>query len=89
MTPTMPCNGVAMPCCPPAGSGSAQCSGAQCDDAVPQKAEMRISATAAPQRVAIAIQDLLERPSPSPARELTSGLRFQKAVFRLKDDLRI
>lgn len=87
VTPAMHCHNGAMPCCPPAGSESAQCAGAQCTEAVPQKAEtgVRIDAPALPFAGATSSR----QSSPSPICELTAGLRFQAAVFRLKDDLRI
>jgi hypothetical protein len=37
----------------------------------------------------VAALDVVHRLSPEPARELTEGVRFRAAVFRLKDDLRI
>ncbi|HEY6449023.1 MAG TPA: hypothetical protein VIY53_21390 [Acidobacteriaceae bacterium] len=89
VTPAMHCHHGAMPCCPPAGSESAQCSGAQCTEAVPQKAETGVRIDAPALRLQVPVEVSAERPSPSPARAMTAGLRFQASVFRLKDDLRI
>jgi hypothetical protein len=89
--PSMPCHGMPMPCCPPSGSSAqcsvAQCSGAQCIEQIPQKAEMSaplpaLEATRIQQTFAVNWRA-------EAARELNSGLRFEPAVFRLKDDLRI
>lgn len=89
VTPAMHCHHGAMPCCPPAGSESAQCAGAQCTEAVPQKAETGVTIDAPSPRLPSADASSSEQSSPSPIRALTAGLRFQAPVFRLKDDLRI
>jgi hypothetical protein len=88
-TPAMHCHGINMPCCPPSGGDSTSCSGAQCIEQVPQKNESRIVNPAPAPRVPIAVLDVRVRPSHVPVIELTSGLRYQSSVFRLKDDLRI
>lgn len=87
--PAMHCHHGAMPCCPPAGSESAQCAGAQCTDAVPQKAETGVRIDAPALRLPAADATSSEQSSPSPMLAMTAGLRFHTSVFRLKDDLRI
>jgi len=89
VTPAMHCHHGAMPCCPPAGSESAQCAGAQCTEAIPQKAETGVRLDVPALRLPVCDATSSEQSSPSPICELTSGLRFQASVFRLKDDLRI
>jgi hypothetical protein len=77
-----------MPCCPP-NAGTQECSLAQCEQA-PEKTEIRSGDQAA--RLPVADAADFERPVTLAAealRELTPGLRFSAAVFRLKDDLRI
>lgn len=90
VVPAMHCPAANMPCCPPSHSNTAQCLGSECIEQIPQKAEARLDAQVSLERVPAAIVDAVQ-PSPSPAAapELHSGLRFQAAVFRLKDDLRI
>jgi hypothetical protein len=85
----MHCHGINMPCCPPSGSSSASCSGAQCIEQIPQKSETPAPAPVPAAGLAAAFVDLAVHPSRIPAREMTSGLRYQTSVFLLKDDLRI
>lgn len=87
--PAMHCRGISMPCCPVNNSSRAQCSGAECIDAIPQKSEPRSVVAAQSQPATTEFEQLSQQPSPSPISELTQGLRFRSAVFRLKDDLRI
>ena len=81
-----------MPCCPRAGNGES-CSTARCTEQVPEKAEAQVvkaregeGAVALPP---VRTDGMRASPVAEPVRELTSGLRFSAAVFRLKDDLRI
>lgn len=87
--PAMHCPAANMPCCPPSHSGTAQCLASECIEQVPQKAEARLDVQVNVVRLATPLQDVPTQLSPAPVRELHSGLRFQTAVFRLKDDLRI
>lgn len=89
VTPAMHCHHGAMPCCPPAGSESAQCSGALCAEAVPQKAETGVRIHVPALRLPVSETSSSEQSSPSPILAMTAGLRFHASVFRLKDDLRI
>lgn len=78
-----------MPCCPPSGSGSQNCSPSLCPAEASQRAvQTRIVVTAPPMRVAAAPARPATR-AEVPFRELTCGLRYSPPVFRLKDDLRI
>jgi hypothetical protein len=89
VTPAMHCHGINMPCCPPAGSTSASCSGAQCIEQIPQKSESRVVQPAPAPRVAATVRDCAVPAPRFPVRALTSGLHYQSPVFRRKDDLRI
>lgn len=90
VTPAMHCQRH-MPSCPQGGNGES-CSTARCTEQVPEKTEARVERArenegrgAAP---AIRDEDA-RRPQAEPVREMTAGLQFCAAVFRLKDDLRI
>lgn len=84
-TPAMHRN---MPCCPPQ-AGTQGCSAAQCEQA-PEKTEAQSGEQVATLPVADAVpSDFAGPPRAEALRELTPGLRFAAAVFRLKDDLRI
>lgn len=80
-----------MPCCPRSDGGTQECSSAQCTEQVPGKDDSESGTREAP----IASPATLlpaKAASPRPAiarRELTPGLCYTAAVFRLKDDLRI
>ena len=89
VVPAMHCLAPDMPCCPPSHSGTAQCLASECIEQVPQKAEARLDVQVNVVRLAASLHDVPTQLSPAPVRELQSGLRFQTAVFRLKDDLRI
>jgi hypothetical protein len=78
----------AMPCCPPQ-AGTQGCSTAQCAQA-PEKTEAQSGAQVAISPIADALSsDCAVTPRVEASRELTPGLRFAAAVFRLKDDLRV
>lgn len=89
IAPVMECQGMTMPCCPHNGSGSAECAVVPCSEAIPQKPEARAVAATHLPYAAAEFERLSQQPSPSPNFELTPGLQFRSAVFRLKDDLRI
>lgn len=77
-----------MPCCPP-DAGPKGCSTAQCEQA-PEKTEAQSGEQVATSPVADAVpSDWAVTPRGEALREMTPGLRFAAAVFRLKDDLRI
>jgi hypothetical protein len=77
-----------MPCCPPQ-AGTQGCSPAQCEQA-PEKTERRSGEQVATLPVAKAVSsDWAVMSRAESLQELTPGLRFAAAVFRLKDDLRI
>ncbi|MGA7353442.1 MAG: hypothetical protein WBP95_08395 [Acidobacteriaceae bacterium] len=90
VTPAMHCQRGHMPCCPRSGNGES-CSSARCTEQVPEKAETQVVKAKEGEAVALppVRTDGMGRPAAEPMRELTSGLRFSAAVFRLKDDLRI
>jgi len=87
VTPAMHCQRSHMPCCPRNGGNGESCSGARCTEQVPEKSEAQVlkakteAAARSPRRDVSA--------NPAPLHELTCGLGFHAAVFRLKDDLRI
>ncbi|MGC2619856.1 MAG: hypothetical protein WA414_12505 [Acidobacteriaceae bacterium] len=85
VTSAMQCHN--MPCCPASGSSSAHCAGSQCVEQVPQKSEA--SAQAPVLHTSVWVGAVAQRAYSAPIRALTSGLRFVRPVFRLKDDLRI
>ena len=78
-----------MPCCPQ-GSSNHSCTPYACPAETSQRAvKVRAQQIAAPVLIAV-----LAAPAAMPAqrvavREMTAGLYFEPAVFRLKDDLRI
>lgn len=77
-----------MPCCPP-DAGTQRCSTAQCEQAS-EKTEAQSGEQVAALPVADAVPaDWSVTPRAEALREMTPGLRFAAAVFRLKDDLRI
>lgn len=77
-----------MPCCP-AQAGTPGCSTAQCGQVL-ERTEIRSGARVANLPVAEGVSSHWSVPrSAESLRELTPGLRFRAAVFRLKDDLRI
>lgn len=77
-----------MPCCPPT-AGTQGCSAAQCNQA-PEKTEFQSGKQLADMLVAEVVStDWAATPRAGVLRELTPGLCFRAAVFRLKDDLRI
>ncbi len=77
-----------MRCCPPQ-AGPRGCSSAQCEQA-PEKTETQRGEQVGTLPVAGAVTfDWAVTPRAEALRELTPGLRFRAAVFRLKDDLRI
>ncbi|MGB9032247.1 MAG: hypothetical protein WCC27_19135 [Acidobacteriaceae bacterium] len=90
VTPAMHCQRGHMPCCPRSGNGES-CSSARCTEQVPEKAETQVVKAKEDRAVAqLPVRiDAIGRSAAEPVRELTSGLRFSTAVFRLKDDLRI
>jgi hypothetical protein len=89
VTPAARCQRNHAPCCPRTDGQS--CANAECARQAPSKSESRATQNqrecSAP--IAVAALDVAHRLSPEPARELTEGVRFRAAVFRLKDDLRI
>jgi hypothetical protein len=91
VTPAMHCQRGHMPCCPQSGS-SENCSSARCTEQIPEKAEAQLTQAQEDEGQA-AVPAILppsaNRFAPEPTQELTAGLRYQTAVFRLKDDLRI
>ena len=89
VVPAMHCPAADMPCCPPSHSGTAQCLASECIEQVPQKAEGRLDVQVNVLRLSAPLHDVPAQLSPAPVRELHPGLRFETAVFRLKDDLRI
>lgn len=89
VTPAMQCQRRHMPCCP-RGSNGEGCSDARCTEQVPEKSETQVVRATDDEAVVIPpirINAPL-RPAVQPVSELTSGLRYQPSVFRLKDDLR-
>lgn len=77
-----------MPCCP-AHAGTPGCSTAQCEQP-PEKTEAQSGERVATLLVVDAPPtDWARTPRTEALWELTPGLRFRAAVFRLKDDLRI
>jgi hypothetical protein len=77
-----------MPCCPPQ-AGTRGCSASQCEQA-PEITEVQSGGHLAALPVAkAAFSDWAVAPRTEAESELTPGLRFAAAVFRLKDDLRI
>ncbi len=90
LTPVMHCHN--MPCCPRSDGGMQECSTAQCAEQTPERAESQAvakeaGATSSP-ATALPTEPAIPRLA-APRLELTQGLRFSAAVFRLKDDLRI
>ena len=78
-----------MPCCP-RDAGTPGCTTAQCAVQAPEKKEAKSDEHV----VNVALADALPpdwsvTPRAGLLRELTPGLRYRAAVFRLKDDLRI
>lgn len=91
VTPAMHCQQGHMPCCPQSSSGES-CSSARCAEQIPEKAEAQTEWTAQDEAQAIvppAPPAGLQRSGREAVPELTAGLHFRIAVFRLKDDLRI
>ena len=79
-----------MPCCPHDDAGTQGCSTAQCTVQAPEKKEVQSGEQVVSLLVADAVSsDWAVTPRAGVLRELTPGLRFAAAVFRLKDDLRI
>jgi hypothetical protein len=79
-----------MPCCPQDDAGTQCCSPAQCAVQAPKKTEAQSRDQVRTLLVADAVfSDLAVTPRAGELREMTPGLRFAGAVFRLKDDLRI
>ena len=91
VTPAMHCQRGHMPSCPQSSNGES-CSSARCTEQVPEKSEAEavqakegeVQALVPPVRM-----DNGGQPGWEPVWELTTGLRYQASVFRLKDDLRI
>ncbi len=90
VTPAMHCQRGHMPCCPQNSNGES-CSSARCTEQVPEKSETQAAGERRDEAIAVAPVrvDAPNRVATVPARELTAGLRYEAAVFRLKDDLRI
>ena len=79
-----------MPCCPRDDAGTQGCSTAQCAVQAPKKTEAQSGEQVVNLLVAQAVSsDWAVTPRAEALRELTPGLRFAAADFRLKDDLRI
>lgn len=77
-----------MRCCPP-NAGTEQCSSAQCEQ-TPEKTEAQNGERTATLHILGAeLSGSAVTLRAAAIRELTPGLRFGAAVFRLKDDLRI
>jgi len=89
VTPAMHCQRSHMPSCPRNGSNGESCSGARCTEQVPEKSEAQAVKAKAEVATGSPRSDVSASSAPELIRELTSGLRFHAAVFRLKDDLRI
>jgi hypothetical protein len=95
VTPAMRCQRGHMPCCPRTGDSEGcageNCSAARCTEQVPEKAEGQAGRVAEREAAALPGPRLDDGNQGAgwPVRELTSGLRYQSPVFRLKDDLRI
>jgi hypothetical protein len=87
--PAMHCHGANMPCCPPTSSSMARCLDSDCIEQVPQKAEAQLDPQPAALLIPAALQSVTPQPVHEPLQLLHAGVRFQAAVFRLKDDLRI
>jgi hypothetical protein len=91
VTPAMHCQRGHMPCCPRSGDGES-CSSARCTEQVPEKAEAQVERAKEGEAQAVVpagYDGASGRFAQEPVRELTSGLRYQAPVFRLKDDFRI
>ena len=91
VTPAMHCQRGHMPCCPQSSNGES-CTSARCTEQAPEKAEAQVVQADQEKGQAVvppAEPEGARRFSPGPVRELTAGLHFRSAVFRLKDDLRI
>ncbi|MFZ0632298.1 MAG: hypothetical protein WA399_01415 [Acidobacteriaceae bacterium] len=90
LTPAMHCHN--MPCCPRSDGGMQSCSTAQCAEQVPEKAESQSAAKeldTASMPAALWPAVVAASRSAVPQQELTPGLRYSAAIFRLKDNLRI
>jgi len=79
-----------MPCCPQNSNGES-CSGTQCTEQVPEKAEIQQARADEAETAVVPAADTgaAAREAAESNRELTPGLRYRAPVFRLKDDLRI
>lgn len=78
-----------MPCCPPE-AGCQGCSAAACAaEQAPEKREIQKSVSVVRMALAVDVSRERETRLTERLRELTPGLRFAAAVFRLKEDLRI
>lgn len=90
VVPAMHCQRSHMPCCPRTGSNTESCSSGPCLEQVPEKAETQNSqADSLPPSTAAAAISAPAIAAPAGARDFLTGLCFEPAVFRLKDDLRI
>jgi hypothetical protein len=89
VTQAMHCQRSHMPCCPRNSGSGENCSGARCTEQVPEKSESQAAKAKTEAAARSPRNDVSASSAPAPIRELTSGLRFHAAVFRLKDDLRI
>lgn len=94
VTPAMRCQRGHMPCCPRTGDSEGcageSCSSVRCTEQVPEKAEGQVVHAKDGETATPAVgKNGASAPAQEPVRELTSGLRYQSPVFRLKDDLRI
>jgi hypothetical protein len=93
VTPAMRCQRGHMPCCPRTGDSEGctgeSCSAARCTEQVPEKAEGQAGHAKEGEAATSAVGKNGAAPAQEPVRELTSGLRYQSPVFRLKDDLRV
>ena len=79
-----------MPCCPQHDAGTPGCSTAQCAVQAPEKKEAQSGEQLVNLLAAEVVpSDWAAAPRAGLLRELTPGLRYAAAVFRLKDDLRI
>lgn len=79
-----------MPCCPQDDAGTPGCSTAQCAVQAPEKKEVQSGEQVVNLPVADTVSsDWAVTPRAGVLRELTPGLCYAAAVFRLKDDLRI
>jgi hypothetical protein len=90
VTPVAQCHRHEAPCCP--HTDGQNCANSECAQQAPSKAENRAAQLQRERSLFVAAAvslNVVRRFVAEPAQELSEGLRYRAAVFRLKDDLRI